>query len=918
MKDRDLQQETVPDAGSPRVGPSVHTLPNGLRVVIKEDPSWPVVAVNMWVHAGGKDETDRVAGYSHYLEHLTSRGTTRRKPLQDRLDVFYVGGHNSANTYYDRTTYFNVVKSEYFDVALDAMADVMQHATLLAEGIEAERKVVTEELRRYYDNPDSAGYRELFRLAFAPHPYGRPVIGTFETLDGLRREDFFAYYKRMYVPDNMVLSICGDVRTHEVLEKVAAAFEGFQSGDPRREHPPLPDAFKGYQQATLRLDLRRSSVSLGFVVPGWRHPDRWALELLGRILGQGASSHLWQRIVEERRLALDAQAGLLILEDLGFFHASASPVDATAAWQVEAALLREILRIREDGVSADELDRIKRQARLHERFADEDVLNQAQGLGESMLYGGIRYHTEALDRLDAVTAAEVRDVARRYLVLENLTVVRTLPEATPEPPDADREAVARLCSGLATGQLRPVWLDFSRTTFAPAEANQGTGAAAVRSARSSGNAPSRRVLPNGLTVLFRPKPGKGIVAVALHARAGSRFDPPGQEGLSQLAACLPLLGTLEHSQVELAQRFDDWGGYYGFGVDREHLYGRVVLAREDAAAGAELFGEVVMHPRFDPADVANEKAKQQARIERQLDAIADVAWDRYNQAVFHGSPYAHRVLGTPEGVAACTALDAAEFWRLHVAPERAVLTIVGDLSQTEFEAVLERSGLVAWSSPSRTDREDLARAGRNGTEPELDSDPRIARLAPLAGRIAVPMAKQQVQVILGAPAVPILHPDYLAVRTLASLVGFRCFVDLVYNKALAYSTGGTASVQVHAGALALFIGSAAHNAQRVVDELAAKWREVQDELVGDEELGHIKDRIVGGQALSDQRAVALAASYGYYESIGLGYSFHDRQDDAIRALSARDLREVAIRYLGPDRLVTSIVGPAESLAALGQ
>lgn len=872
---------------------SLHTLTCGLRVVILEDPAWPVVAVNMWVHAGGKDETDRVSGYSHYLEHLTSRGTLKRAPLQDRLEIFHVGGLNSANTYHDRTTYYNVVKKEHFDLALDVLADVMQNARLPDEGIENERKVVTEELRRYYDNPDSAAYRELFALAFAPHPYARPVIGTFETLDALRHDDFYSYYKQMYTPGNMVLAICGDVRSADILPKIEAAFAGFAPGPGRLPHAPLPKAFKGYQDATLRLDLRRSYVNLAFVVPGWRHPDRWALEALGRVLGGGASSRLWQRTVEDLKVAIDAGADNHTLEDLGLFYLLASPVDPRDACKLEAALLAEIGKIRDEGIDPEELERVKRQARLHEIFSREEVLGRAQGLGESLLYGGIRYHAEHVELISAVTPEAVRDVARRYLVAQNLTVVRTLPQDTPEPEAQEREAVRRQVDRLDGGTLAPAWLDFGATLWTPDEANQIPRSPSSAAPLSGPPEMTRRVLPNGLTVLFRPKRGKGVIAIALHARAGAGLVPRGLEGLAQLASSLPFDGTLETPQEELARRFDRWGGYYSLGVDRDLLYGRVVLSVEDALEGAALFGEVVMHPRFDPLDVAKEKARQSAMLERQADSIVDVAWNAFYEAAFHSHPYANPILGTPEGLEACTADNVAGFWRSRVIPSRSVLTVVGDLSEARFERLLEATGFAQWAGPK-------------GQEPHLTcADPG----ASLAGRIARPLNKQQVQVILGAPAIPLSHPDYLAVRTLATLVGFRCFVDLVYNKPLAYSTGGTAALMRHGGALALFIGSAADNAELAVRELENKWRQALEEPTERDELAHIKDRIIGGQALADQRAAALAASYGYYEAAGLGFDFYDRQAERIRALSAADLQTVAQRYLQPERMITALVGP---------
>ncbi|MBM3266152.1 MAG: insulinase family protein [Candidatus Sericytochromatia bacterium] len=877
---------------------SYHTLPNGLRVVIVEDHASPVVAVNAWVHAGGKDEPEWFSGYSHYLEHLTARGTKKRKPLQDRLDIFHVGGQNSANTYFDRTQYYNVVGKEHFDLALDSLADILQNAQLPPEGIEAERKVVTEELRRFLDNPGTAAYRETFRLAFGPHPYSRPVIGNFATLNGLRRDDFMKFYKAMYAPNNVVLAIAGDVEAAVALEKVRAAFKHWKRNPALPEHPKLPTAFRGYQELTQRQPIKRAEVTLAFVVPGWRHPDRWPLDAMARVLGGNTSSRLWQAVVEREPLASQVGASAFTLEDLGLVYLSAYPKRPEDAFKLQAAILREVARLRKEGISADELARIKRQARLLQLFSGEEALSRAQELGESALYGGIRYETDWLARFEQVSAAEVADVATRYLVKENLTAVQTLPEETNAPAPGDEAAVAAAVAALAGSGNRPAWLDFSQAAFAPGEADVPTGDALLPpTPAAAAFSVAKRVLPNGLTVLFKRRPGRPVVGIALHARAGSAFDPPGREGTAQLLADMLPKGTAKLSQEEVARRFDEWGGNYSIGADRDLLYGSLTLAAEDARDGLALFSELLTAPIIDPAEFAKEKASAVSRLERRADDINAQAGDAYSAAIFAASPYRHPVVGTPEGVSAIERSDLVAFHRAAVQPGRSVLTVVGDLTEQQFERILAASRFASWQA-----------SGAPG--PELSGAPP----QPLLGRQGKAMDKLQSQIIVGAPAVTRLHPDYTDLRVLSSLVGFRCFVDLVYTKPMAYSTGGMASLLQGAGALSLYIGVAAEKTDEAIAELHAKWRDIREKGVPADELGHIKDRLIGGQAIADQRAVALANNLGAYEAYGLGYEYYDRQNDLIRAATAERLQGLARRYLAPEKLLTVVVGPGSAPA----
>ncbi len=866
---------------------SYHVLSNGLRVVILEDHASPVVAVNMWVHAGGKDEAEWLSGYSHYLEHLTARGTKKRKPLQDRLDIFYVGGQNSANTYFDRTQYYNVVGKEHFDLALESLADTMQNAQLPKEGIEAERQVVTEELRRFLDNPGTAAYRETFRLAFGTHPYGRPVIGNFATLNGLRRDDFFKFYKAMYAPNNVVLAIAGDVDAAIVLPKVREQFKTWKRNPALPPHPPLPTAYRGYQELTQRQPLKRAEVTLAFVVPGWRHPDRWALDAMARILGGNTSSRLWQAVVERDGLAAEVGSSNFTLEDLGLVYISASPKRPEDTFKLKAAILREVAKLRKSGVLAEELERIKRQVRLLHLFSGEEALGRAQDLGEAALYGGVRYETDWLDRFLAVTAAEIADVARRYLVKENLTAVQTLPEEAPAPAEGDEQAGAAALAELVGGTIRPEWLDFGKVTFRPDAANTLSGTALAPAAPAAGAFPVvKRVLPNGLTVLFKRRPGRPLAGVSFHCRAGSGYDPAGKEGMAQLLADMLPKGTATLSQEEVARKLDEWGGNYSIGVDRDLLYGSITLATEDAADGLALFSELITQPALDAGEFGKEQASAVSRLERRADDINAQASDLYTASIFAQSPYDHPVMGTLPGVEAIDRAALAAFHQAVVQPQRSVLTLVGDLTEADVLRIVGGSRFQTWQ-----------RGAKPG--PELpDTPPR-----PLLGRQGKYLDKLQSQIIVAAPAVPRDHPDYTDLRVLSSLVGFRCFVDLVYNKPMAYSTGGMASLLQKAGALSLYIGVAEDKTDQAIAELHAKWRDVFENGVPDPELGHIKDRLIGSQAIADQRASALSNNYGAFEAYGLGYDYYDRQNQLIRKVTPARIHGLARRYL-----LTVVVG----------
>jgi zinc protease len=241
-------------------GLSVVRLPSGLTLLHKEMPGQDLVAISAWVHVGSRHEDPVQAGISHDLEHLLSRGTKRRGELEDRLEIFSMGGVHGADTSYDRTTYHAVVPASGFAAALDALADSLQHPVFSEEGIQKERKVVGEEIARMVDRPEIASWRASWGLAFGRHPYGRPVIGDHANLAGLRREDFVTHHLRWYRPDNMVVVVAVPLSRDTVVAAVKQQFPASQDPQPPASGVQAPDAtsswtFRGFQRLRQVQDV---------------------------------------------------------------------------------------------------------------------------------------------------------------------------------------------------------------------------------------------------------------------------------------------------------------------------------------------------------------------------------------------------------------------------------------------------------------------------------------------------------------------------------------------------------------------------------------------------------------------------------------------------------------------------------------
>lgn len=859
-------------------------LPNGLRVIIREDPGVPAVAVNAWVHAGGKDETDDLAGYSHYLEHLTFRGSTRRAPLQGRLEIFNVGGDNSANTYYDRTTYYNVVDKAHLGLALDSLADVLFDATLPAEGVEAERQVVSEELRQTLDRPDTQAIHTLMAMVFKGHPYARPVIGNFETLNGLRQEDFRAYYERMYVPNNVVLAVNGNLDTAETWKLIKQTFGRYPAGRSQTLKPPNLRAFTGFKQQTLHLDQQRQTVLLGFLGPGFRHPDRPAAHLLAMLLGGDQASRLHQRLVVSDSAASFASAGYTPFEQHGIMTYSAAPLAGGSVAELATLILEEIHRLQTEPLSPADLMRLQRQLDRQDVFSGQDALSPAYELGEAELYGDLRYAADYTAWRKSVTPVDIQRVARQYLRPENLNLVYSLPKEAPAPDEAAQLRVKLARDRLALPMPKPIdwsatWLGL-RPTALPKADRAGTALTTPAQLWSEAN---------GLRVVYERRTRVPLVAVELALPVGSRHDPIGAYGTVNVLSQALMMGTKQYDQIGIARMTSEWGGFFGPAVYRDSLRVRALVSREDAPAALKLLADLVREPLLSDRDVISERDKALSHLQRQADDVGLVAGRTYREAMYAGSGLAHQPIGTEADLARLTPEQVRAFARTHLVPRGAVLAVAGDATKAEVETWLQQAGLLDW---------------QGGPTPPLPGD----RPTPQSGTIRIPRPSQQAQVLVGFPAPARGSADEPALQILAGMAGFQAFVDLVYGKPLAYRTGANLDRYRDAGDACLYIGTAVANRTEAVQEMVSRWMRLIEAPIDPQAFADAKARYIGRQALTDQQVMNRATGLASFELSGQGFAAYDAQVEAIAGLTLNNVTQAAKRWIDPTKLLTVVVG----------
>jgi len=389
-------------------------LPNGMRLIVQEHRAASTVAIHLWAGVGGRDEAMGERGFSHFAEHMLFKGTATRPRGFVDTEVEAVGGRTNAGTSNDYTFYYVLLPAARAVSGISLMADMVLNSVFDPAELGREREVVFEEVRLNEDNPRSSLGRQLYNLLYQGHPYGRPVLGDVADLRAATQETLRGYYARHYVPDNMTLVVVGPVDPAAIRAAVVAAFGVRPSSGYSRQAIPPPVPLDGVRARSVERPERQTQLGLAWLAPPLGHPDMAAVDVLSHILGGSRSSRLNQALRERARLVSSIGGWYAALQGAGALGVTAQ-LEGSDQDAVEKGIMTEIERIQSEGVTAEELARAITASEAEREFSRETVEGLALAYGRAETTWDLDAERTYVDRIRAVTRAQVQDAARRYL-----------------------------------------------------------------------------------------------------------------------------------------------------------------------------------------------------------------------------------------------------------------------------------------------------------------------------------------------------------------------------------------------------------------------------------------------------------------------------------------------------------------------
>jgi len=407
-----------------------------LKVLVKEDHRSPVAVSQVWYKVGSSYEPGGVTGISHMLEHMMFKGTLKHPAGEFSRIIAENGGEENAFTGRDFTAYFQTMEASRLAVSFELEADRMRALNLLDEEFQKEREVVTEERRmRTDDNPQAKMGEHFNAVAFSNSPYQHPVIGWPADIASYTVDDLKAWYQRWYAPNNATLVVVGDVDSAHVFELAERFFGPLKPSEIKPLKPQTEIEQLGVRKLTVKVPAKLPSLVLGYKVPSLKTANQeweaYALEVLAGVLDGGTSARLSRELVRGEQIAVSAGAGYgLASRKSDLFELEATPVEGKSVYELESALKGQIDKLKQELVGAGELQRVKAQVSASAVYERDSNFYQAMQLGMLETAGlGWRKADDYVAKINQVTAEQVREVARKFLLEDRLTVAYLEPQA---------------------------------------------------------------------------------------------------------------------------------------------------------------------------------------------------------------------------------------------------------------------------------------------------------------------------------------------------------------------------------------------------------------------------------------------------------------------------------------------------------
>ncbi len=896
-----------------------YTLENGLRVVLAEDKSAPVVAVDIWYHVGGANDPDGRSGFAHMFEHMMFEGSDN---VEDGAYDFYleaVGAVNNAYTSSDHTAYWVISPANELPRVLWLESDRMASLQVEQEPFEAQRSVVIEEFNQRVSNAAfGPSNRRLFTLPMQGYlPYERSVIGSPEELTEATLDELQDFHDLYYKPNNATLVIVGDIDIEQTQILVEAYFGDIPAGEPLvpiTEQYPIPEEFPvlrtdevtgcniGWEEILIDERTRLPRYTTSIAGPKRGTDDFYALSLLINILSSGDSSRFEQNIIRQGQAAA-AFAGMADYFGASIVYLVGFPNGGDELSTVEALLRTEIDSVIADGVTEAELERVKQQVLFNTISSFRgSAFDSAEWLQDAILYfDDPNAIATELEMYQAVAAEDIQQVAQTYLCEQPANILITLPEgdevladylgALVDPLELEGddtpsseiftieitdEVLAQLPEGVVNRTDVPAALPVSESPFPPFETF---------------------TLENGLEVIFVEQNEVPQVNLELFVGGSNAAAPADKQDVADYMAELLTKGTRVRTSAQIAQRIESVGGAVGSGASLEWTSLGISAPSSEARLAFNMLEDMARRPTF-PQEEFDVIKEQALTFIEQSEANPDTLANRqFGRLAYGGHPYGF--YSTRETIEDLTRDDVVEFYDTYWKPNNALLVIVGDMTVDEAKTQTERA-FAGWAAGEVPDFLDYPEAELGDTS-----------VIYLVDR----PESEQASIQIGNRGIDARNPDRYALAVVNTTLGrgstSRLYQNLREDKGYTYGVSSRFGQPNDTSTFRVITDVDQDHAGDAINEVLSELERISTEPIPAQELTDAKGLIIGSFAISIEEPDDFANRLAFRKLTNTPLDELSSYLQIVEQVSAEEALEAASTYIDTEQPIIVVVGNAE-------
>jgi len=828
-------------------------LSNGLTVLFYPYEREKVATIKLCVKIGSSYENEKEAGITHLIEHMIFKGTETKKP-EDIVGVIEsLGGYMNAFTSYDYTCYYIAGPSTIVEKSLEILSDVVFHPFFDPVELKKEKEVVIEEMKMRLDNPFVVLFENIMKASYQKYPYKRPIIGYEKTVKSFKREDLLKFVNQFYVPENMVLTVVGNISEKKLFSLINKYFIDLPQRKLKIVRFPEETYTNKPTLVWVKRPVKEGYFAFSLPCASFRDEDAPFLDLLAEILGGGESSRLYLKLKRELNLVKTISASSFTPYGPGLFeiYGTADPQNFK---KIIEEVIKELEMIKQFGVSVEELEKAKTQILSDFIFSSETSEGLSSLLARfQILRGSYKDILWYQEKIKNATIEDLIKVSQKYFNFQ------------------------KMVAGFLSEKKLFTEKDFQEIL------------AKIKSKPS----PEIFTLNNGLKVILYPQNDIPTVGITLAFPGGLRFETKETNGLFQALALLWTRGTKNYTAEELAEKLESIGTTIK-GFSGRNTFGLNVLSLSSKLdESLEYFKEILLNPAFDENECKKAKPELISLLLKQQDQPLHLAVNEFLKVLFPNHPYGLNSAGSLEFYQKFTCKDLRDAYKKFVRPNKGTLVIVGNFDPFFLKEKI-KTLLMDWGSQSHK------------TIPE-EPEPTYPK------KLITRLEKEtyQTQILLGFQTPGLNSKEKVTLEVLNSALSGqngRLFRILRDERSLAYVVTSFLIFYPKKSAFVLYIGCSPEKEKEAISGFWKILEKIKKDGFEPEEIERAKNRLIGTQKLSLQSNLSISEDMAVNEVLGLGWNYSSLYENLVKSVTQEDIKNLIKTFLKKERSVLFILG----------